>query len=433
MAGFTSGLLGFQQATDDYYKNLPTDAMLQGQQAENIRQQQQMAAQIERLATAIPMYNPEQFDLGRRIIAAKTAYDQAVGNAEEQARQHEIAEGVRQYAAKNGIDLSAYDANNVNTNQAQNNYSMAVEAARRNLMNSETADEFYTRRRNELMAGGLSEKRAMDQAAREMQEYRAKRAHAYNNLFYDQGTTNNAINNAGAYALASLMSEDPGAANLYTSLYAHPVDDYKQDWAKEQALFAADIANNKAMLGNALAIARDNNNFNNSMALNASQFAQALQKMGLQNQFAQENAARAGQNQIQQVADVVNMVKQYSPDMSDEDAFYTALNILGGGKGGKQSRSGGNISDAQARLLQSYESNEAAVEDMLAQGEAGNPQATRGAILRLEDSVTKVKASGAQKDLIKNIEARVKQYKEKFKDTYGEEFESGIQGTRSHP
>ena len=144
-----------------------------------------------------------------------------------------------------GIDLSPYDATTVNANQARTNYALASEDARRSFMNVETPDEFYTRRKNDLMQGGLNEDRAMAQAGREYQEYRAKYLHAAKNLNYYQGTTDNAINNLGVYIMSGIMSDDPQTAQLYASLYAHPVDNYKQDWARNQAYMAADIANRR--------------------------------------------------------------------------------------------------------------------------------------------------------------------------------------------
>ena len=91
MAVFSTGLLGFQQSADDYYKNLANDAMMQGQQAETDRQNAQQYAQ---LAASLPLYDPTNLDYARQLVAAKVGYEQAA-DAAEQARHHENAEIVR--------------------------------------------------------------------------------------------------------------------------------------------------------------------------------------------------------------------------------------------------------------------------------------------------------------------------------------------------
>lgn len=418
MAGFSTGLLGFQQSADDYYKNLANDAMMQGQQAETDRQNAQQYAQ---LAASLPLYDPTNLDYARQMVAAKVGYEQAA-DAAEQARHHENAEIVRREAAKNGIDLSRFDAANVNANQANTNLSMMINEARRDFMNRETPDELYARRKNELMRDGLNEERAMDQAAREYQEYSARYRHAGRNLFYDQGTTENAINNLGAYVLTGLG--DPQTAQMFASMYAHPVDNYNLDAWTQKALTTADLANQQAILRNNLGIQAANNNFNNQRILSNEQFAQALQKFAVQNQYARENAEAGMQAQLQYIQDLAGLYKQYIPNATDADAFAFAVSGIGGGSrsgaNGKQSaRLDGKIEDALGR----YEEQESKVENLLRMGNRANKQDVRRSIYELEESIAVIEAAEGGKDTAKNLRKMADQYKTTFEKTYGEDFE----------
>ena len=373
-------------------------------------------ARLAQIATSLPEYNPEQLDFARKITAAKIA-NEAAADATEQARQHDFANAVREAAKAKGIDLSAFDANNVNANTAQANLSLMVDEARRGFMNAETPDEFYARRRNEYMQQGMKKERAMERAASEMQEYRAKYLHAGRNIMYDQGTDNNALNKAGVYYLASMLQDDPQTAALYSSMYAHPVDDYKKNWAAEKAYMMADIANDQSRLRNQLGIEAANNAFNNQRILSNDQFTQALQKMGLSNKYAQENAEIQRRAQIQNIVDTIDLVKQYNPNMTDEEAFAAAISGLGG------SKKGTGLSEQIENALGRYEEQESKVANLLKMGGRADKYDVRKAIYELEDSISKIEATKGGQDTAKKLRKMTDQYKAAFKKTYEEDFE----------
>ena len=262
----------------------------------------------------------------------------------------------------------------------------------------------------------------MAQAGREYQEYRAKYLHAAKNLNYDQGTTDNAINNLGVYLLSGMMDGDPMTAQMYASMYAHPVDNYNLDAWTQKALTTADLANQQSILRNNLGIQAANNNFNNQRILSNEQFAQALQKMGIQNQFNRENAGLQGQVQLQYLQGLAGLYKQYNPDATDAEAFAFAVSGLGGGsKNGKKGTGlDGKIEDALGR----YEERESKVENLLKMGNRANKQDVRRAIYEMEESIAVIEAAEGGKDTAKNLRKMSDQYKAMFEKTYGEDFDS---------
>lgn len=369
-----AGFLDIAGYSDDYYKNMANNAMVQGQQMENIKQAQQaeaarqaqMAANAENQANriaaislGIPEYDPQSIQMAQRLINAKALYENAADDA-GRANAASIGTAIRDYADKHGISLEGFGAD-VSRDQAQTQLDMMRQTLQNNLMSMETPDEFYTRRRNEYITNGASEKDAIERAGREAQEYQAKFAHAYNRAFLDGGTKNNAINDEGVYLIAELMNTNPQAAAAYSQFYAHPVDNYNLDAWTQKAIATADLADRSSVLRNNLSMARDNNNFNNQRVMNSEEFERQLQGAKYNNDLKKDMTLFMNGLDQQKQNEMIQLAQQY-PELA---AFIYEGKPSSGGRSGGAGNSQEKMNASQQKTVQAIANLiEAATEDI---------------------------------------------------------------------
>lgn len=159
------------------------------------------------------------------LYGAKQAWAAAQDDAGRQAA-HAKAEGIRKAMKRYGLDdisgdMSADDLYSL----IQMDNRMGVSKA----MEGMTSNEYFEQEYNALRNAGVSERAAVDEAARRAGQYQSKRVRDLTNAYYMYGVNQHTgeMNDNGAAILNLIYDEQPTAAAMGMQNYASPIQRWK--------------------------------------------------------------------------------------------------------------------------------------------------------------------------------------------------------------
>ena len=159
------------------------------------------------------------------LYGAKQAYGAAKDDAGRQAA-HAKAEGIRKAMKRYGLndisgDMSADDLYSL----IQLDNRMGVSKA----MEGMTSNEYFEQEYQALRDAGVSERAAVDEAARRAEQYQSKRVRELTNAYYMYGVNQHTgeMNDNGAAILNLIYDEQPTAAAMGMQNYASPIQRWR--------------------------------------------------------------------------------------------------------------------------------------------------------------------------------------------------------------
>ena len=159
------------------------------------------------------------------LYGAKQAWAAAQDDAGRQAA-HAKAEGIRKAMKRYGLDDISGDMN------ADDLYSLIQMDNRMGVskaMEGMTSNEYFEQEYNALRNAGVSERAAVDEAARRAGQYQSKRVRDLTNAYYMYGVNQHTgeMNDNGAAILNLIYDEQPTAAAMGMQNYASPIQRWK--------------------------------------------------------------------------------------------------------------------------------------------------------------------------------------------------------------
>lgn len=192
-----------------------------------------------------------------RALQAKQDYAVAQQNNDEQGMKqaHDAAEAVRQMAKEYGVEIPEAGAD-VTIDELAN--AMLIEGEKqareaqqkmaeqiRNMTPQEllkqpdvtvSPNDFYQRAYQDAISKRIPEDMARQLASDASAQYEARYMNELQNAMMIQGVSDNAITNAGAALLTNaVLANNPQFAQLYSSMYASPRDNYAFNQALQKA------------------------------------------------------------------------------------------------------------------------------------------------------------------------------------------------------
>lgn len=307
-----------------------------------------------------------------RALQAKQDYAVAQQNNDEQGMKqaHDAAEAVRQMAKEYGVEIPEAGAD-VTIDELAN--AMLIEGEKqareaqqkmaeqiRNMTPQEllkqpditvSPNDFYQRAYQDAISKRIPEDMARQLASDASAQYEARYMNELQNTMMIQGVSDNAITNAGAALLANaVLANNPQFAQLYSSMYASPRDNYAFNQALQKAAIQQQYNQANIDLKNRQAIDMLAKKTANQKELEAYKVALNTEKEDymarLNSQLAGVREEQKGQIRAQMLQKLKNAGYTFTPE---EERNY----ILSGsvGRGSKNSTSSDDKTPTWAKGL----------------------------------------------------------------------------------